>query len=71
VFTVDGGPASGRDRELGVWNPRIEYSTPLLGAADRFSATKKKYPKLITFSMISSRSGSIIAVSTSACPELS
>jgi hypothetical protein len=71
VFVVEGGPAAGRDSEPGVWNPRIEYSTPLRGEAVRFNATTKKNPKFMIFRISSRSSGRMIAVSISACPELS
>jgi len=41
---VPAGPGSGRVSVFGdgVENPNIEYSTPLLGAAVRFNATRKR-----------------------------
>jgi hypothetical protein len=71
VFVVDGGPAEGNTSDPGVWKPSIEYSTPLRGDAVRFSATTKKYPKFMIFSTSSMITGSMSAVSISACPELS
>src|SRR5256885_13991502 len=70
VLTVVGGPAEGSLSELGVSKPRIEYSTPLRGDTVRFSATRKKYPKFMTFNTRSMSTGSIIAVSTRAWPDV-
>jgi len=47
----------------------MEYNAPLRGAAARFTAIKKKYPKFTTFKAIISKNGTISAVSISACPE--
>src|SRR6266581_1474871 len=70
VLMVVGGPAEGRFSEPGVSKPRMEYSTPLRGDTVRFSATRKKYPKFMTFNTRSMSTGSIIAVSTKACPDV-